>query len=74
MLVGDMCYERPLAESLMAWLRRLLSRGALVLLGDPGRNYFPASGVQLLQTYDVPTLLDLEDKPTRKTGVYKLLA
>ncbi|HZB91597.1 MAG TPA: 50S ribosomal protein L11 methyltransferase, partial [Stellaceae bacterium] len=40
-LVGDMCYERPLAERLTLWLRRLADAGALVLLGDPGRAYLP---------------------------------
>src|SRR5262245_1722740 len=34
---GDICYEQPLTERAMAWLRRLAGRGSLVLLGDPGR-------------------------------------
>ena len=37
-LVGDLFYERPLAERLLAWLKPL---DAPALLGDPGRNYFP---------------------------------
>jgi predicted nicotinamide N-methyase len=73
-LVGDMCYERPLAESFMAWLHTLVARGTLVLLGDPGRDYFPKNGLERLESYDVPTLLDLENKPVRSTGIYKLLA
>ncbi len=73
-LVGDMCYERPLAESLTAWLRTCATNGALVLIGDPGRNYFPKSGLEQLASFEVPTLLDLEDKAVRSTGVYKLLA
>ena len=36
-LVGDMCYERPLAERLLCWLGDRATRGARVLLGDPGR-------------------------------------
>src|SRR5690606_30997751 len=30
-LVGDMCYERPLAERIEAWLRRLAGEGVEVL-------------------------------------------
>ena len=45
-LVGDMCYERPLADRLTAWLRALAARGATVLLGDPGRAYLPKDGLR----------------------------
>jgi len=72
-LAGDMCYERPLAERLLVWLRELASRGARVLLGDPGRNYFPDGGVDRLTSYAVPTSLDLEDRELRETSVYRLL-
>ena len=40
-LVGDLFYERPLAESLLAWVRPLQAE---VLMGDPGRSYFPKDG------------------------------
>ena len=68
-LVGDMCYERPLAERLLAWLQ---SCGARVLLGDPGRSYFPKSGVEKLSTYRVQTTRELEDRDIRETSVYFL--
>ena len=71
-LVGDMCYERPLAERLTAWLRRLASDGTLVLLGDPGRNYLPKEGLTALAHYTVPTPLDLEDRETRDGVVWRL--
>lgn len=69
-LAGDMCYERPLATRLTHWLRSLASDGARVLIGDPGRNYFPHEGVQRLATYEVPTSRDLEDREMRETSVY----
>ena len=72
-LVGDMCYERPLAERLLAWLQKLTARGATVLIGDPGRSYFPKSGVEKLETYRVQTTRDLEDREIRETSVYRLL-
>jgi predicted nicotinamide N-methyase len=68
-LVGDLFYERPLAERLLAWLKPL---GVPALLGDPGRNYFPKSGIEELARYKVQTTRDLEDREIRDTGVYRL--
>jgi predicted nicotinamide N-methyase len=68
-LVGDMCYERPLAERLLVWLQSCEAR---VLLGDPGRSYFPKSGVEKLATYRVQTTRELEDREIRETSVYLL--
>jgi predicted nicotinamide N-methyase len=69
-LVGDLFYERPLAERLLAWLTPL---GVPALLGDPGRNYFPKERVERLATYNVQTTRDLEDREIRETGVYRLI-
>jgi predicted nicotinamide N-methyase len=75
---GDMCYERPLAERLMPWLKALSGEGTRVLIGDPGRNYFPGdgerSGLTRLATYAVPTSRELEDRELRETSVYALTA
>jgi predicted nicotinamide N-methyase len=71
-LVGDMCYERPLAERLTAWLRRLAGVGATVLLGDPGRNYLPGSGLSELARYTVPTSRELEDRDSRAGVVWRV--
>jgi predicted nicotinamide N-methyase len=68
-LIGDMCYERPLAERLLAWLR---DNGAEALLGDPGRSYFPKTDVEQLALYNVQVTRDLEDREIRETGVYRL--
>ena len=68
-LVGDLLYERPLAESLLAWLGPLTAE---VLMGDPGRTYFPKAGIEKLGTYNVQTTRDLEDREIRETSVYRL--
>jgi predicted nicotinamide N-methyase len=68
-LVGDMCYERPLAERLMAWLKK---SHADILLGDPGRSYFPKTGLSKLAAYRVQTTRELEDREIRETGVWRL--
>jgi len=70
-LVGDMCYERPLAERLLNWLGDCARRGAIVLLGDPGRAYFPDSGATKLASYRVHTTRELEDREIRETSVYR---
>jgi len=70
-LIGDMCYERPLAERLLAWLEMRARAGVLVLMGDPGRSYFPKAGVEKLATYSVLTTRELEDREVRETSVYR---
>lgn len=72
-LAGDVCYERPMAERVTAWLRTLAATGTLVVLGDPGRAYVPKEGLELLARYAVPTSLDLEDREVRETTVWRLL-
>ena len=72
-LVGDMCYEKPLAERLVHWLRQHAGRGIEVLLGDPGRTYRPTHGLAEVVRYQVPTSLELEDREMREGIVWKLL-
>jgi predicted nicotinamide N-methyase len=72
-LAGDVCYEKPMAEKVTAWLRRIAATGTLVLLGDPGRAYVPTSGLEKVAAYTVPTSLELEDRETRDTVIWRLL-
>ena len=72
-LAGDVCYERPMAERVMPWLRRLAGTGALVLMGDPGRNYLPASGLAEVARLVVPTSRELEDRTERETVIWRVL-
>jgi predicted nicotinamide N-methyase len=71
-LAGDVCYERDAAERITAWLRMLAGRGTEVLLAEPGRHYAPVEGMELLATYDVPVLRELESADTKRTRVYRL--
>jgi predicted nicotinamide N-methyase len=72
-LAGDVCYERETAERVTAWLRRHAALGVTVLLADPGRHYVPSTGLELLATYDVPTLHELESVQNKRTRVWRLL-
>jgi len=71
-LAGDICYEKPLAERVMAWLATARAGGATVLIGDPGRSYFPKTGLTRLAEYQVPTTRELEDFAVKKTAVWTL--
>jgi predicted nicotinamide N-methyase len=72
-LAGDVCYERPMAERVIAWFRALAGRGVAILMGDPGRAYLPQSGLVELARYQVPTSLELEDRTARETIVWRLM-
>ena len=69
-LAGDICYEKPLAARVMAWLEAGARRGARVLIGDPGRSYFPREGLVRLAEYQVPTTRELEDMEVKRTAVW----
>ena len=71
-LAGDICYEKPLAEQVLAWLAQARSAGAAVLIGDPGRSYFPREGLEKLAEYQVPTTREIEDMAVKKTAVWAL--
>lgn len=69
-LAGDVCYERPMAERAGRWFAEMAASGKRVLMGDPGRNYLPQSGLGEIARYAVPTSLDLEDRVSRETVVW----
>ena len=69
---GDVFYEKPMAERVLAWLGAAADRGARVLVGDPLRTYFPKSGLDLLAEYEVPTTRELEDSAVKRTRVWSL--
>ena len=71
-LAGDICYEKPMAERVFAWLQVLAGRGVTVLMGDPGRAYLPQQGLSALARYEVPTSTDLEDKVMRETIIWRI--
>lgn len=72
-LAGDVCYEKPMADRVIAWFRALAGRGVAILMGDPGRAYLPQNGLVELARYQVPTTLELEDRSMRETLVWRLM-
>ena len=69
-LAGDICYEKPLAERVIAWLTEAKAAGKTVMIGDPGRTYFPKDGLTLLAEYQVTTTRELEDMEVKRTRVW----
>ena len=69
---GDVFYDRPMAEAVLAWLQAARSNGTRVLVGDPGRNHFPKSGLTFLAEYTVPTTRELEDQDVKRSRVWSL--
>ena len=70
-LVGDMCYEQPLAGRIEAWLHACRDEGTDVLIGDPGRTYLPKARLEKLTSYAVKTARALEDTDVRNTSVWQ---
>ena len=67
---GDICYEQPMAGRVVAWLARAHGAGTRVLIGDPGRSYFPRQRLVRLADYAVETTLELEDVVVKQAGVW----
>lgn len=70
-LAGDVFYERDMAARVSGWLGALAGRGAVVLVGDPGRSYLPRERLQALATYTVATTRELEDSEVKRTVVWR---
>jgi predicted nicotinamide N-methyase len=70
-LVGDLFYERELAGRVTAFIDAAASQGALVLIGDPQRNYFPKGRFTLAAEYQVAVTRELEDALIKKTAVWR---
>ncbi len=71
-LVGDLFYERELAEKVLAYIRRATANGARVLIGDPQRNYFPKGLFEQVAEYQVPVTRELEDALIKRTAVWAM--
>jgi len=71
-LAGDIFYERDTAQRAFVFLHGQVSRGATVLIGDPGRSYLPRDKLLRIADYSVPVTRDLEDAEIKQTAVWRL--
>ena len=73
-LAGDVFYSRAMADRVLPFLERAAGRGALVLVGDPGRAYLPRARFTAEAAYTVPVTQDLESADTKQTTVWRVPA
>ena len=71
-LVGDLFYERTLAERVLAFIEAASANGAEMLVGDPRRSYFPKDRFRQVAEYAVPVTRELEDAEIKRTAVWQL--
>lgn len=69
-LAGDVFYDRHISDLLQPWFDELSTRGATILIGDPGRAYLPKSRLEMLSEHQVPVTRALEDQDIRRTVVW----
>lgn len=73
-LAGDIFYQRDIVERILPWFARLAARGAVIVVGDPGRAYLPKDSLERLLTYEVPVSRELEDAEVKRTTVWRYRA
>lgn len=71
LLVGDVCYDKELADCLLPWLRDQTTSGVDVLIGDPGRFILRDLGLETIAAYQTETTSILEDSDLRSARVWR---
>jgi predicted nicotinamide N-methyase len=71
-LAGDVFYSPTVAGRMVELLRAARRNSAEVLVGDPGRGYFPEQLFELVAEYVVPVPAALEETETLRTGVWRM--
>ena len=71
-LAGDAFYTERVAGQMTARLRAARAAGARVLVGEPGRGYFPERLFSRMAEYTVPVPRSLEGTETLVTAVWEM--
>jgi predicted nicotinamide N-methyase len=71
-LAGDIFYSRSVADRMATYLRGAARTGSQILVGDPGRGYFPERMFSRLAEYEVPVPAALEETESLTTGVWEI--
>ena len=72
-LAGDVFYEQPMSKNIIKWLLDKAREGTEILIGDPGRCYFPEGPIEMLYQYSVKTSKMIEKEDEIVSRVYRLL-
>jgi predicted nicotinamide N-methyase len=71
-VAGDVFYSKVMADRMLTFLRRAARDGCDVLVGDPGRAYFPGDYFTAVGTADVPVSRELESTDVRSVTVWRI--
>jgi predicted nicotinamide N-methyase len=71
-LAGDVFYTRRVADRMTSRLRRAAREGTRILVGDPGRGFFPGKLFTRVAEYVVPVPAALEETESLATGVWEM--
>jgi predicted nicotinamide N-methyase len=71
-LAGDVFYSPAMAERMLSFLQRAATRGARVLVGDPGRAYLPQDRLEVVASYQVSMMGAPEDAQISQAYVLEL--
>jgi len=63
-----------MSNIILSDLRDFARLGKLVLVGDPGRAYFPKEGVKKLAQYPVETPIYLEEQNISETTIWPIVS
>ena len=70
-IVGDLFYERALADRVTTYIEQAKGQRSLILIGDPQRSYFPRGRFEKIAEYRVPVTRELEDSEIKLTAVWR---
>ena len=72
-IAGDVCYESPFAEEIVAWLSALArEKDVEVLVADPQRGFLNPEGLEPVAVYRAPTDFDARGTSFVDTTVYRI--
>ena len=71
LLIGDVCYDKDIADRLFPWLRAQAAAGRTVLIGDPGRFILRDMGLETVASYHAETTGIMEDSDLRNARVWR---
>jgi predicted nicotinamide N-methyase len=71
-LAGDVFYSPSVAPAMTSLLRAARREGAEILVGDPGRGYFPLRLFERVAEYVVPVPVALEETQSLSTAVWRM--
>ena len=71
LLIGDVCYDKEIADRVLPWLREVAAAGRTVLIGDPGRFILRDLGLETIASYHAETTGIMEDSDLRNARVWR---